>query len=271
MRVVNSAAEAADALAQRAERGAQGLRPRRVLHRALSHLASPHRDAGLLRHQGQRHLARRARLLGPAPPPEAGRGISRGELPRRRPHRHGRSGGRGCARVRLRQRRHRRVPVPGRRVLLPRDEHAAPGRAPRHRAHDGPRPRRAAAARRSGQEAALLPEPDQLEAQGSRRRDRSAHQRRRPGRRQVPPVARHPDQVHSSRRFRRARRRRLRRGRHRQPVLRQPRRQADRVGRRPRGGPAPHAARHRGDGDRRHRDHHAGARRDPAPRRLHQR
>ena len=32
------------------------------------------------------------------------------------------------------QRRHRRVPLPGRRVLLPRDEHPPPGRAPRHRA-----------------------------------------------------------------------------------------------------------------------------------------
>ena len=34
--------------------------------------------------------------------------------------------------VRLRQRRHRRVPVPRRRVLVPRDEHATAGRALRH-------------------------------------------------------------------------------------------------------------------------------------------
>ena len=33
--------------------------------------------------------------------------------------------------------------LPGRRVLLPRDEHPPPGRAPRHRAGDRPRPRRA--------------------------------------------------------------------------------------------------------------------------------
>ena len=36
-----------------------------------------------------------------------------------------------CARDRLPQRRHARVPLPGRRVLLHRDEHAHPGRASR--------------------------------------------------------------------------------------------------------------------------------------------
>ncbi len=41
--------------------------------------------------------------------------------------------------------------------------------------------------------------------------DRSPHQRRGSRRRQVPPVARHADQVHAARRLRRARRRRLRR------------------------------------------------------------
>ena len=47
--------------------------------------------------------------------------------------------------LRLRQRRHRRVPLPGRRVLLPGDEHPAAGGAPGHRAGDRPRPRRVAA------------------------------------------------------------------------------------------------------------------------------
>ena len=47
--------------------------------------------------------------------------------------------------LRLRQRRHRRVPLPGRRVLLPGDEHPAAGRAPGHRAGHRPRPRRVAA------------------------------------------------------------------------------------------------------------------------------
>ncbi len=43
---------------------------------------------------------------------------------------------------------HRRDAVPGRRVLVPRDEHPAPGRALRHRAGDVARPRRRAAPRR---------------------------------------------------------------------------------------------------------------------------
>ena len=51
-----------------------------------------------------------------------------------------RQGGQG---VRLLQRRHRRVPLPGRRVLVPGDEHPPPGRAPRHRAGVGHRPGRA--------------------------------------------------------------------------------------------------------------------------------
>ena len=50
--------------------------------------------------------------------------------------------------LRLRQRRHRRVPLRGRRLLLPRDEHPPPGRAPRDRAGHRRRPGRAAAAGR---------------------------------------------------------------------------------------------------------------------------
>ena len=50
--------------------------------------------------------------------------------------------------VRLRERRHRRDALPGRRVLLPRDEHAPAGRALRHRGDHRPRPRRRAAPRR---------------------------------------------------------------------------------------------------------------------------
>ena len=60
---------------------------------------------------------------------------------------HGRGGGGGRARRRLRQRRHGRVPARRRRrrraLLLPRDEHAAAGRAPDHRSghrrRSGPR------------------------------------------------------------------------------------------------------------------------------------
>ena len=81
---------------------------------------------------------------------------------------------------------HRRVPLPGRRVLLPRDEHATPGRASRDRAGDRPRPRRVAAAHRVGRADQLHPG----RGPPRRPRHRSAHQRRGPGRRQVHPLAR---------------------------------------------------------------------------------
>ena len=58
----------------------------------------------------------------------------------------GRGGREGRGRVRLRERRNGRVPLPGRRLLLPRDEHAAAGRAPGDRARDRARPRGRAAA-----------------------------------------------------------------------------------------------------------------------------
>ena len=64
---------------------------------------------------------------------------------------HGRGGGRRGARRRLSQRRHGRVPARRRRrrraVLLPRDEHAAAGRASGHRSGDRRRPGARAAAR----------------------------------------------------------------------------------------------------------------------------
>ena len=57
---------------------------------------------------------------------------------------HGRGGGQGGQGRRLLQRRHRRVHLPGRRVLLPRDEHPPAGRAPGHRGDHRHRPRRVA-------------------------------------------------------------------------------------------------------------------------------
>ena len=134
--------------------------------------------------------------------------------------------------VRLRERRHRRDALPGRRVLLPRDEHPAPGGALRHR--DGhvsstsspsrsasptasrcrsPRTRSSAAATRSS--AASTP----------RTRPRASCRRRARSRKLAAPGG--PG---------RALGRRLRRGRHHLAVLRQPRRQARRVGTRPRRG-----------------------------------
>ena len=82
-----------------------------------------------------RPRARRARLLHPAPSPEGGRGGA-GARPRRRGRRgdaRRRAPGRGGDR--LPRRRHRRVPLRRRprALLLPRDEHPPPGRAPGHR------------------------------------------------------------------------------------------------------------------------------------------
>ncbi len=51
-------------------------------------------------------------------------------------------------RVRVRERRHRRMPLPGRRLLVPGDEHAPAGRALRHGRGHVARPRGGAATRR---------------------------------------------------------------------------------------------------------------------------
>ena len=88
---------------------------------------------------------------------------------------------------RLLQRRHGRVPVCRRRVLLPRDEHPAAGRAPGHRDGDWHRPRRRADPRRVGHGAVVRP------GRRSLRRGHAIempHQRREPGRRPVPALAR---------------------------------------------------------------------------------
>ena len=61
----------------RAARGPGVLRSRRGVPREVPPPPAPHRDAGLRRHARQRGVARRARLLGAAPPPEAGRGVPR--------------------------------------------------------------------------------------------------------------------------------------------------------------------------------------------------
>ena len=97
--------------------------------------------------------------------------------------------------VRLRQRRHRRVPLPGRRVLLPRDEHPAPGRAPRHRDGD------AASTwwpSRSGSRRASRCRSRQDDDRAARPRHRGPDQRREPGRRPLPAVARHDHQARAA-------------------------------------------------------------------------
>ncbi len=54
---------------------------------------------------------------------------------------HGRSCGQGLESLRVLQRRNGRIPLPGRRILLLGDEHAAAGGAPGNRAGHRPRPR----------------------------------------------------------------------------------------------------------------------------------
>ena len=98
--------------------------------------------------------------------------------------------------LRLLQRRDRRVPVPGRRVLLPRDEHPPAGGAPGHRAGHRARPRRLADPHRLGRAARLHPGRHQPQ----RPRHRGPHQRGGPERRPLLAVAGHADVVPRGRR-----------------------------------------------------------------------
>ena len=83
----------------------------------------------------QRADARRARVLDPAPPPEADRGVAVGRADARDARGDGGGGRARVPRGRLPQRRHVRVPArPRRQLLLHRAERAAPGRASGDRA-----------------------------------------------------------------------------------------------------------------------------------------
>ena len=135
---------------------------------------------------GTRDPPGRARLHDPAPPPEARRGdavpggrcrSARADRPDRRRRR---------ARRRLPQRGDDRGPPRSRRqLLLPRDEHADPGRAHRHRARHRDRPRARADPHRGGR-AAVRRGRRTSRFRGPR--DRMPHQRRGRGQR-VPPGA----------------------------------------------------------------------------------
>jgi hypothetical protein len=107
---------------------------------------------------------------------------------------------RGLPQDRLPRRRHLRVPLRKRRVLLHRDEHPGPGRAPGHRAHHRRRHRAGADPRRRRREAALQAEGHRV----PRPRDRMPHQRR--GSLQVHPLPGQDQQLARSRRPRHPRR-----------------------------------------------------------------
>ena len=111
----------------------------------------------------------------------------------------------------------------------------------------------------------------EVRAQRARSRHRDPHQRRGPDRRQVPPVARPDHRAEGARRVRHPLRRRVRGRRRGQPVLRQPRRQARRVGQGPADGDRPHDQGARRDACRRYRHDHPRRPGDPAPRGLRQR
>ncbi len=183
--------------------------------REIPHRAAAHRDPGVRGHARQRRLSVRARLLRAAPAPEGAGGGAGARHEARASSRHGRGRRRGRARDRLRRRRHRRVHRrrhvrTGRHVLFHGDEHAAAGRASRHRDDHGPRSRRVAVPGCRGRAAAETAG----RARDRRARDRGAHLRRG-SRARLPAVDRHArasartiHRPQCPRRHRRARRRR---------------------------------------------------------------
>ena len=209
------------------------------LPRALPARPAPRRGPDPRRPPRQRHPPRRARLLDPAPPPEADRGVARpgrrrGAARADRQDRRRRGGGR-----RLRRRRHDRGPAAGRRVLLPGDEHARPGRAlrdrdddrHRHRPRGHPRRRGRAAVDHARTTSALRGHAIECRINAE---DASKNFAPAPGK-----IGAYKEPV-GPRRARRLGRRPGRRG---HADVRPDGRQADRLGRRPRAGDAAHAAR----------------------------
>ena len=132
------------------ERSRRGVRRSDDVRREGARSRAPRRDPGDLRPLRQRPDAWRARVLDPAPPPEADRGVAVAGAHARDARGDGGRGGTGVPRGRLPQRRHVRVsPRPGRQLLLHRAERTPAGRAPGDRAVHRDRPRARAAAGRS--------------------------------------------------------------------------------------------------------------------------
>ena len=165
-----------------------GVRRRPRVRREGDHPPAPRRGAGPRRHARQRRPPLRARVLDPAPAPEGHRGVA---VARHRPE-DARGDGRASP---CRRPRRSTTSAPGtieflvdqeRRLLLPRDEHAHPGRAPDHRGGDRRRP--GAGADRDRRRAGRC-RCAQQGRRAARLGDRVPHLRRGPGE-QLPPRAR---------------------------------------------------------------------------------
>ena len=190
MRVIRAASELSTSLKTATARGRGGVRRRRRLHREVRREPAPHRVPGARRSPRRRRAPRRARVLDPAAPPEAARGRAVGRGHREDAAQDGRIGGRCGARGAIHERGH--VRVPARRegqLLLPRSQHARPGRASGDRVHHRRRHRQGADPDR-GRRAAVVPAERR---DVHRALDRVPHQRR--GSRDVRPVARHDPRV----------------------------------------------------------------------------
>ena len=174
-RVALDRGQARGRLRGRRARGREVLLRRDRVPRALPPGPAPRRGPGARRQARQRDPPRRARLLAPAPPPEADRGGAR-----RRPsttscaREIGKIATEAAAAVELRRRGHDRGPAPGRRVLLPGDEHPRPGRALRDRDGDRDRHRQGGDPGRGRRAAVDLPG----RGRAPRPRDRVPDQRR---------------------------------------------------------------------------------------------
>ena len=252
MRVVTHPVGPAARVQDRAARGRGGVRRRRRVHREVRRVAAPHRvpdSGGPARRRG---TPRRARVLDPAPAPEARRGVAVAGAQREGAPQDGRGGDRRRQGGEVHQRGHVRVPDgQGRALLLHGSEHPSAGRASGHRDGHGHRHRQGADPDRGGRTAVLQAERGHVH----RPLDRVPHQRRRS--RYVRAFAwRHP-RLQRARRARRARRDVRALGMHDLAALRLDDRQDHRPRPRSAGSHRAHAAHARDDGDRRHQDQHS--------------